>query len=395
MDKHILDFVSILDGSIVLDSKIGLFDGYSGVALFQFCCAEILNSDYCLSMACKSVDRIMNYIGQKEYKSISFCSGLSGFAWMLQYIDQKNMLYLQNLSDVFLTIDEILCREIDKYIGINFWDYLHGYIGIGIYALERYYSSEYLMIALDKILNIIEKSVEWVDDNCCRWKSIIDYKNQLFGYNVCLSHGLAGLLRFLTLVYTKGILKDRVYPLIEGCFKFLWSQRMDVLKNGSFFPTHSLDVSYGLKSRLGWCYGDLGIIISLYYVSDIIDRIDLKVKSLDMLHYIAINRRDLLKNDVADACFCHGTSGILQIFYRMWIITGDVEFKNAADYWFNETLKMARFEDGVLGYKAYCGTKRVYKNEYDLLNGVSGIGLVLLYYCESKNPDWDKCFLLS
>lgn len=395
MDKQILDFVSVLDGPIDLDSKIGLFDGYSGVALFQFCCAEILNSDYCLSIACKSVDRIMDCIDQEKYKSISFCSGLSGFAWLLQYVSKKDILYLQNLSDIFLAIDKVLCREIDKYIEINFWDYLHGYIGVGIYALERYEKSEYLVILLNKILDKIECSVEWMDDDYCRWQSIIDYKKRQFGYNISLSHGMAGLLRFLTLVYNRGVLKNRIYPLIEGCSKFLLSQRMDIFRSGSFFPTHSLDVLYGLRSRLGWCYGDLGVIIALYYVSDIINRIDLKRNSLDMLRYIAVNRRDLSKNDIADACFCHGTSGIVQIFYRIWIVTGDTLFKNAADYWFNETLKMARFEDGILGYKVYCGRKKSYKNEYDLLNGIAGIGLVLLYYLKSGNPDWDKCFLLS
>lgn len=395
MNKRILDFVSVLDDSSVLDSRIGLFDGYSGIALFQFCCAEMLNSDHCLSMACESINKIMNAIDQKGYKSISFCSGLSGFAWMLQYVSKKKLLYLQNLSEIFFAIDRIIYREVDKYLEINYWDYLHGYIGVGIYALERYDCSEYLVKVLDKIIHKIENSVEWIDDNCCRWQSIIDYKNQLFGYNVCLSHGLAGLLRFLTLVYAKGIFKNRVYSLIEGCSNFLLSQRMDVFKNGSFFPTHSLDTNYGLRSRLGWCYGDLGIIISLYYVSDIVNNIGLKRNSLDMLHYIATNRRDLLKNDIADACFCHGTSGILQIFYRMWIITSDVKLKDAVDYWFNETLKMSRFEDGVLGYKTYYGIDKLYRNEYDLLNGLAGIGLVLLYYWGTKNPDWDKCFLLS
>lgn len=120
MDRKILNFVSVLEDPIAVDSPIGLFDGYSGIALFQFCCAEILNSDYCLSMACKSVDKIMNFIEQKGCKSISFCSGLSGFAWMLQYVNKKNLLYLQNLSEIFYAVDKIIYREVDKYIEINY-----------------------------------------------------------------------------------------------------------------------------------------------------------------------------------------------------------------------------------------------------------------------------------
>jgi hypothetical protein len=35
----------------------------------------------------------------------------------------------------------------------------------------------------------------------------------------------------------------------------------------------------------------------------------------------------------------------------MWWNTRLPEFKNAADYWFEQTLKMATFEDGLAGFK--------------------------------------------
>ncbi len=57
---------------------------------------------------------------------------------------------------------------------------------------------------------------------------------------------------------------------------------------------------------------------------------------------------------------------------------------------------MAKFEDGLAGYKAWQGQDGWCK-EYGLLEGISGIGLVLLNFLsnESKNMNWDNCFLVD
>ncbi len=96
-----------------------------------------------------------------------------------------------------------------------------------------------------------------------------------------------------------------------------------------------------------------------------------------------------------DACFCHGTSGIAHIFNRMWRETGMPECKDAAAYWIGQTLSLAKFEDGLAGYKTWQGTERGFQNEYGLLEGIAGIGLVLLSYHYEIEPTWDECLLLS
>jgi hypothetical protein len=78
----------------------------------------------------------------------------------------------------------------------------------------------------------------------------------------------------------------------------------------------------------------------------------------------------------------------------MWWDTRLPEFKNAADYWMNETLKMAKFEDGLAGYKVWYG-EQGWLNEYCLLEGIAGIGLALMTYYYEVEPIWDECLLLS
>jgi hypothetical protein len=115
---------------------------------------------------------------------------------------------------------------------------------------------------------------------------------------------------------------------------------------------------------------------------------------LEVLLFAAEKRRNLQENYVMDAGLCHGTAGIGHIFYRMWRNTRMLEFKNAADYWMNETLKMAKFEDGLTGYKTWHG-KSGWINSYGLLEGIAGIGLALLTYYYEIEPTWDECLLLS
>ena len=110
----------------------------------------------------------------------------------------------------------------------------------------------------------------------------------------------------------------------------------------------------------------------------------------------ASKRRDLKENFVLDAGLCHGTAGIAHIFNRMFINTGVTDFKEASDYWFEETLKMATFEDGLAGYKVW-RTKEMggWTNEYGFLEGIAGIGLAMISTISNINPDWDECLLLS
>jgi len=112
-----------------------------------------------------------------------------------------------------------------------------------------------------------------------------------------------------------------------------------------------------------------------------------------LLH--ASQRRDLKDNYVMDACFCHGTSGIAHVFNRMWRETGMDECKHAAAYWIEQTLDMAKFTDGLAGYKTWQGGVLGYETRYGLLEGIAGIGLVLLSYYYEIEPTWDECLLLS
>ncbi len=217
------------------------------------------------------------------------------------------------------------------------------------------------------------------------------------GSNISLSHGMSAFAVLFSKLFSidkwEGIDLDRI---ITGTINYILAQSLPIGEYNSFFPPISLDSDYGVySSRLAWCYGDLGIGMALYQAGKMLNRQDWIDKAVNVLLYAAEKRRDLSQNGVVDACFCHGTSGIAHIFYRMWWNTRLPEFKQASCYWIDQTLKMARFEDGLAGYKTWQGTEQGYQCSTGLLEGLAGIGLVLLSYYYEIEPTWDECLLLS
>jgi hypothetical protein len=325
---------------------------------------------------------------------ISFCSGISGIGWLLTYIRQQKYINDINTDVILCEIDNYIINNLKDYLLINYWDFLHGYIGVGCYLLDRMHNN----IVEPVILSILERleNSAIVNKNTIKWKSIINWKDQTFRYNISLSHGICGVLLFLLKLFEKGIKKERVLYLINGSVNYLLSQKINYQKYNSFFPMFSVESENELQgSRLSWCYGDLGICFALWKTGIVLNDTDLQSQSLDMLLLEAQYRRNLNDAGVKDACFCHGTVGIAHIFYKMFHYTKDSRFAEAANFWYKETLKMSIFVDGLAGYKDYYDKEKGYVNQYDLLNGIAGIAMSLMFFHKSKYPDFDDCFLLN
>jgi lantibiotic modifying enzyme len=148
--------------------------------------------------------------------------------------------------------------------------------------------------------------------------------------------------------------------------------------------------------RSAWCYGDPGISASLFLAANCLNN---KVRQKDALK-IALRAAVRLPEHagVKDAGLCHGSAGLGHIFNRMFQATGNARLKDAARFWFQQTLKFSRKGQGFAGYSAYRskddGTPE-WHDEPDLLTGSAGIGLALLAAISPVAPDWDRMLLLS
>ena len=130
-------------------------------------------------------------------------------------------------------------------------------------------------------------------------------------------------------------------------------------------------------SRLAWCYGDLGVATSLWQAGKALHNREWQEKALEVLRF-STSRRDIRSAGVIDAGLCHGAASVCMMFHYAYRQTGENLFEEVRDYWFDVTLNMGSRKEGLAGYSAWGGNEKGWVKEYDLLEGIAGIGLLLL-----------------
>lgn len=364
--------------------NFGLLSGSCGISLFLNVYSQVSRDSTLNDLSMKYLDITMEQISNDKTALPYYCSGITG---VIHAVFNSGMY---QLTDFEITKDIYRYIKVMTEFNIDNFDFLHGVTGI-IYALLS--SRQSLFFPM--INSFIDKLWEKKEYNGIgyRWKFTKGIDNK---YNISLSHGMSAIVMVLICIYShKCYNNKKIKLLIENAVAYILSQEIDVKKYGSFFPYDSIEKLEKIRgSRMAWCYGDLGVGITLFRSGMIMNRQDWIDKALDVLLFAANNRRDLESNLVVDACLCHGTAGIGQIFYRMWWNTRIPDFKDASDYWFNETLNMSKFEDGLAGFKFFSVGYGFIPN-YSLLEGIAGIGLALTTYSYNIEPVWDECLLLS
>jgi lantibiotic modifying enzyme len=274
------------------------------------------------------------------------------------------------------------------------YDFLHGAVGNGTYFLNRLNkkeSKDYLKELIDHLDKISHKK----GGDKIAWESVLDHEKGTKGYNLSLSHGISSIIAFLAKMLEKEIYIEKVSSLLNGAINYLLSHALDTEKYSSNFPSWISDDYPAGSSRLAWCYGDLGIGIALWQAARAAGNKEWEQKAFDVLLHTT-NRRDLKENAVIDAGLCHGAAGIAHIYNRMYHYTGRNIFRESTLYWLDHTLKMAVYTDGCAGYKAWHTEKYGgWVAESGLLEGVAGIGLMLVSIVSDIEPKWDRCLFLS
>ncbi len=371
---------------------ISLHGGDPGIILF------------CLSMS--DNDCIQNKVQQlceniSDAKSIfTFCNGFAGFGWFLQHLVTENLLNKLDVEELLMQIDELAYNATQDYFNKNNHDFLHGSVGIAFYLIDRAQedtnAKKYLLEILhylNRIKKETEKGIYWEDE-----ENEINKNRPLINFS--LSHGLASKIVLFSKLIKNDIETKLSVELLNKSIHFLLSNRnestcissfpvgVNKISNDNYFNSNN-------NSRLSWCYGDLGLSIALWQAGEALNDETIKQEAINIcIHTTKL--RTYEDTRIVDAGICHGSAGVAHIYNRMFRYTGKQEFKIACDYWIEETLKMATFKDGLAGYKSYKGVNEEWINSYSLLEGVSGIGLVLQNHLHPEiEPTWDRCLLLS
>lgn len=377
-----------MSSTTVLPKDTGLYTGQTGIVIF---CKHYLRRypDKAKATLLESyIDSFFDLLmsGTDLY---TYCAGLTGALEGLRYLNDEKLLEV-DFSDIENSYKKHLFQFSLSNILHRNYDFLHGGTGV-----VKYFHDDpgFVNQALDALEQTAEK-----DGQKYKWMSRLGL-DEKYGYNIALSHGSASIVSVLCSLSSPGIDFSKRNRIITNACNYILSQEIDSGKYGSCFPSQSLenDPSQEIRwSRMGWCYGDLGIATTLWQAGKLLDNHDWQDKAMEIMTYAA-GRRDFQNCGIYDAGLCHGSASICMMFHYMYSQTGNQLFGETRDYWLDCTLKIARSEARLAGYAAWRGEESKYVDDYGVLEGISGIGLMLLAFLSDNPQDakWMNFFLLN
>lgn len=382
--EHCLHYIHCIFNTLIsLNHKgYGLLDGGAGIALFYYYYGLITD---------KPVDRIIDREIELSFETLqnlpthaTYASGYAGYLYGLNMLN--NLLtegYQLDDSSLRILNNQIQIRLEQNYAN-QYYDYLHGYLGTGLYFI-----SSNNKLKVDQMVGYLNQTKLVTGSNMYHW--ITNNASNKQEINIGLSHGVAGVVGFLAQVILVDKSNSLALELLNGAIKFILSTKMEGEK--SLFPYYT-NTEY--VSRLSWCYGDLSVATSIMSAANCCGREDWKLIAVDIAKLSAI-RVDPSDTGVVDACFCHGSSGLLHVFNRFYLATGLPIFREAVDFWYTDTCEKIELLDTKVNVKTWYGSTESWTyNQPGILEGIAGIGLSMIHYLRPDIfPKWQRSLLIE
>lgn len=364
----------------------GLMDGDAGIALFSYYYSRYSERKKWADKGFTFLEYLFEEIN-RGFSYPSFAGGLAGICWTVDHLVKYDFLAKSLVGDLS-AVDNYLLDRMLRYGELNLFDFFHGAGGIALYFLSKNNISSEQRSALGRFVTIIARNAIYDDDGAVCWKYPVQKGDIPGSINMGMAHGLPGLIRLLIRFCQREIQPEIAKKLIAGACKYLVK---NVIKSGdsvSLFPAHVADTGPVKPSRLAWCYGDLGIGYALETAGIILETKEFKDFGMKVLLH-TLGRTSPVCNGIKGPFFCHGAAGVAYMYHRIYMISGDSRFKDAALYWID-----VLFHHPVIinGRNGRCNP---IPNNISLLNGWSGIGLVLISMCSGQLSCWDEMFLMS
>lgn len=379
----------IVSGARDGEPNQGILSGNPGLSLFFYYHYKQTGNESDLSLM---EDLIANHLNQLETIVMNpyYCNGLAGFNWLMRFYAREEVLDLSGSMDEILgMLDAYVLDAYSLALRVGNFDFLHGSCGLLQYLLTTQDAAKY---ARDFVQRLDETKIQ-IDEERIAWISNITFLDRNEGvYNFGLAHGMPATLVMLSRIIKENYLENdqKARELLAGCARFILSEKLDA-RCRSTFPHYFSDNVPRAESRLGWCYGDLGVCIALWETGETLDDPFFKEEAINIC-LKTTKRKDPSETDLMDTGVCHGTAGVALLYLRLYQLTGVEDFRLAADFWIEDTMQRANFEDGHAGFKMW--TKEGYMNEVNVLDGIAGIGLVLLTHAMETTGNWENILLL-
>ncbi len=351
-----------------------------------------------LERACELLNRASEVAHRR--RSLSLFGGLAGVGWTVQHIaallEEDTAL---EADDPGCDLDVTMLRGVAQRRHGGYFDLIDGLVGYGTYFLERL-PRKTAVAGISAVVDELSRLADYSGVGVS-WHTgpelLPDWQRQANpqGYhNLGLAHGVPAVIHFLSEAVFAGVSVHRALPLLEGAMQWLMAQESPP---GSLSRFGWFAGSSAGPSRLGWCYGDLGIVSVVDQVGRRSGRAQWQTYSRKILDHCLARGADA--SMVVDAGLCHGACGVGHMYNRLFHYTGDLRCKESAREWLAKALAMRQPGQGIGGFYAVkMGTQDTPPENFPsptLLEGAVGVGLALVAAIAPQHPSWDRLLLLS
>ncbi|AQG80546.1 lanthionine synthetase C family protein [Spirosoma montaniterrae] len=397
-DTLLNQVVSLVNTHQPLFNKVeapGLFGGQSGIALLYAQLYQVTNDELYAERLTQTLHRLAAQLPQVAAHS-TLTYGMAGIGWLLQHLANRDLLDV-DLTDVEQWIIDSLATDRHNRNA----ELMTGLAGKGVYFLERGTAGT---DGLRQVIEAIARSTETIPGGIA-WHYVSPYTDAPT-YSLGLSHGVPGVISFLAKAHRQRICPNLTQPLLEASVSWLLQQRLVGAAQGSGqFPGYAGDTQ---PTRLAWCYGDLGVAVALWHAAGALNRPDWHLLAIELVEEAALRTLPesgvRCSNDYIDSGFCHGTAGLAHLFHRFQQATNSLRIQQAAQYWLQQTQQAAvRSDAGTASFLTYTATDYApqpngtialsWQTDAGLLEGITGIALVLLTFASPTTPAWDACLM--
>lgn len=302
--------------------------------------------------------------------------GLAGNAWALAHICDPAAA-----EDILGHVDRVLVEQLPQ---LPDYDLIAGLVGLGVYFLERgdgLLAREGRAIVKDQLR---ARALQTPDGLTWHTPPELLPPHQRaaapLGQRDCgVAHGVPGAAAMLARLGDRAGAADALRWL-ASC----------ALPGAARYPTVIVDGASRGPSRSAWCYGDPGVAIAAWGAAA---RSGLPTEPWQELARVAA-ARPFADTGVNDPMICHGSAGLAHVFNRGFQASGDLVLRDAARAYLARTLAM-RSAEGFAGFARAVPTDAgyVWRPDAGLLEGATGVALVLLAAIEPAVPAWDRLLL--
>jgi lantibiotic biosynthesis protein len=380
-------------------NSLSILSGDSG-SLFLLCYyAEYTKDEKYLEIVEEKILTMYDRIQEGNiYVDFGYSNGVSGFLWALHNLNESGHIDIdlkENFEDTLPLIYDFIFTKINEG---NF-DFFHGALGpanLLINTIDMFPNNLIVLHDFNKML--LKIGIEDQEKNTLHYVSNVLKGSDRYEavINLSYSHGMAAIIYYFSrCLQHKELSTPEIKIALEQMINFYKINQNKPSPEMSYFPSWvNLENHIEHKSRLAWCYGDLGIGIALYEAAKVLDDNMLKNYAIEVLKHTT-KRTNLSEENVVEGNFCHGSAGLVETYKTIYELTKEEIFIETANYWLQVTLDLGNHEDGYGGYKTYFSSNNTYENNGGLLEGATGVALVFLETLMGKSLAWKKSLMLS